>query len=738
MLSENPERYDDAAIQGIRDLLDLRDTDSLPTDKIGAVKMGTTVATNALLERKGEPTVLVTTRGFGDALRIAYQNRPNLFARKIDLPQPLQSEVIEAVERIDVNGNVLIPLDTDHLKLRLSNLFERGYKSVAIVFMHGYRHQQHECRASDIAREVGYSQVSVSHQVSGLMKLVSRGDTTVVDAYLTPILRRYIDRVASKLGSNSQSPSLMFMRSSGGLTESSLFQGKDAILSGPAGGVVGAVETCKKKGFDKIIGFDMGGTSTDVCHFAGTYERTQETQVAGVRMRAPMMMIHTVAAGGGSILTYKNERFQVGPDSAGANPGPASYRRGGPLTVTDANICVGKLVPKFFPQVFGENGDLPLDSDIVKARFAELAKSIDARKSVEEIADGFVAIAVENMAQAIKKLSVQRGYDVTEYTLACFGGAGAQTACRVADALGMSRIFVHRYASILSAYGMGLADIRANRNQAVEQTLTDELVTDLESTYQGLEGFALNEVSDQGIDASAVLMSRYADIKYAGTDTALTIPFTDAERTRDVFVAAHQAQFGFSDPEKELVVESISVEAVGETPKSTMSQQESPQSNVSTDDQTTTEIYTEGQWHTAKIYYRDALVAHQDVQGPALIMEPHSTIVVEPGWAAQKDKEGSVVLARVTPRSKEQAIGTTADPVMLEIFNNLYMSIAEQMGATLEKTASSVNIKERLDFSCAIFDESGQLVANAPHMPVHLGSMGESVQTIITKNKGNM
>jgi len=738
LLSENPERYEDAAVQGIRDLLDLRTEEPLPADKINAVKMGTTVATNALLERKGEQTLLVTTRGFGDALRIAYQNRPNLFAREVILPQPLQSDVIEAVERIDVEGRVDIALDTDHLEERLVNFFERGYRSVAIVFMHGYRYPQHELAAAEIARELGYTQISVSHQVSALMKLVSRGDTTVVDAYLTPILRRYVDRVASKLGSKENGPQLMFMRSSGGLTESSLFQGKDAILSGPAGGVVGSVETCKKKGFEKIIGFDMGGTSTDVCHFAGTYERTQETPVAGVRMRAPMMMIHTVAAGGGSILSYKNDRFQVGPESAGANPGPACYRRGGPLTVTDANVCVGKLVPEFFPRVFGESGDLPLDPNIVRERFQQLTERIGNDRSIEEVADGFLAIAIENMAQAIKKLSVQRGYDVTEYTLACFGGAGAQTACRVADALGMSRIFIHRYASILSAYGMGLADIRASRNQAVEQELTEELVADLESPYRKLQGIVFSEVSSQGIADKNIQIVCYADIKYAGTDTALTIPFTNTKEINNRFVADHQAQFGFSDPSKKLIVESISVEAIGATEKPNLSQSPSQKAEVKHQGESPTRFYTLGQWHDAQVHYRDALMPGRPVQGPALVVEPHSTIVVEPGWSAQTDDEGSVVLERVTERAKETAIGTTADPVMLEIFNNLYMSIAEQMGATLEKTASSVNIKERLDFSCAIFDAEGHLVANAPHMPVHLGSMGESVQTIIRKNENSM
>ena len=530
----------------------------------------------------------------------------------------------------------------------------------------------------------------------------------------------------------------MFMRSSGGLTESTLFQGKDAILSGPAGGVVGAVETCKKKGFEKIIGFDMGGTSTDVCHFAGSYERTQETHVAGVRMRAPMMMIHTVAAGGGSILDYRNDRFQVGPESAGANPGPASYRRGGPLTVTDANICVGKLVPDFFPRVFGDSGGLPLDPNIVRDKFQQLAEIVGNDRSVEEIADGYLAIAIENMAQAIKKLSVQRGYDVTEYTLACFGGAGAQTACRVADALSMTKIFIHRYASILSAYGMGLADIRASRNQAVEKALSDKLVADLESAFNTLQGAALNEVSSQGIAANAIRASRHADIKYEGTDTALTIPFTTSQEITEKFVAAHQAQFGFSDPTKRLVVESISVEAVGATEKSTIAPTPSQNAGTESEGQTSTRLFTAGQWHDAEVHFRDALAPGRHVQGPALLVEPHSTIVVEPGWTAQLDDEGSVILDRVTQRSNEAAIGTTADPVMLEIFNNLYMSIAEQMGATLEKTASSVNIKERLDFSCAIFDASGHLVANAPHMPVHLGSMGESVQTIIAKNEDIM
>ena len=738
VLSENPERYEDAAVQGIRELLGLGDDDPMPKNRISAVKMGTTVATNALLERKGERTALVITRGFGDALRIGYQNRPRLFDRHIVLPEQLYSHVIEAEERLSADGDVLVPLDGDKLRADLQKTYDDGYRACAIVFMHGYRYHAHEKRAAEIARDIGFTQVSVSHEASPLMKLVGRGDTTVVDAYLSPILRRYVDRVASKVGVDDSGTRLMFMTSAGGLTDASLFQGKDAILSGPAGGVVGMVQTAAMAGLHKIIGFDMGGTSTDVSHYDGEYERAFETLVAGVRMRAPMMMIHTVAAGGGSILSFDGARMRVGPDSAGANPGPACYRKGGPLTVTDANLMVGKISPDFFPRVFGPHADQPLDRGAVEAKFAEMAG--ETGKAPEEVADGFLKIAVESMANAIKKISVQRGYDVSRYALACFGGAGAQHACLVADALNMTKVFIHPFAGVLSAYGMGLADVRATRQKAAEFPLDDDTVAAIATDLDILATEAEAEVRSQGIEERNISSKREAFLKYKGTDSALAVPFGSVEEMRAAFEELYRQQFGFIDPGKPILVESLFAEAVGKA-----AEVADPVLGVAANDKGTeapatreTRFFSDGAWHEARIVRREDMKPGMIVTGPAIITEPHSTIVVEPEWRAQLTDRDHVIVERTKAASRKAAVGTEVDPVMLEIFNNLFMSIAEQMGVTLEKTSSSVNIKERLDFSCAVFDQEGNLIANAPHMPVHLGSMATSVRTVIEKNRGTI
>jgi 5-oxoprolinase (ATP-hydrolysing) len=784
LLSDNPEAYGDAAVQGIRDLLGVKPDEPIPPRLIGRVKMGTTVATNALLERKGERTLLVTTKGFRDALKIGYQARPKIFARHIIKPEMLYERVVEVDERVHADGTVASEPDLAALRRELSAARADGIEAVAIVFMHAYRYPEHEQRVAALAREIGFPQVSVSHEISPLIKLVGRGDTTVVDAYLSPILRQYVGQVARDLsakgviasiaakGDASASapaaqrgemrdrgdiPRLMFMMSSGGLTAAELFQGKDAILSGPAAGVVGMAESGREAGFTHLIGFDMGGTSTDVSHFDGEYERAFETEVAGVRMRAPMMLIHTVAAGGGSILHFDGARFRVGPDSAGANPGPKCYRRGGPLAVTDANVMVGKLIPDFFPRIFGAQQNLPLDADAVRAAFAQLAGEIGDGRSAEDVADGFIRIAVENMANAIKKISLQRGYDVTRYALNCFGGAGGQHACLVADALGMTKVLIHPFSSLLSAYGMGLADIRATRQQAVEETFGDAVLASIATVAGRLGEDARSEVIGQGVAPAAVTVHARAHIRYAGTDTALVVPaysVTPGEprssgsqppaasamtlaKMKSAFEAAHKSRFGFIDESKEMVVEAVSVEAIGGGAKFT--EPVLPTTGESLAPPTRrTRFYSRGQWHEATVYTRAQLSPGQAVDGPAIVIEPHQTIVVEDGWRASITAKNHLVLERAVALRRQSAIGTDADPVMLEVFNNLFMSIAEQMGVSLQNTAYSVNIKERLDFSCAVFDADGTLVANAPHMPVHLGSMDRAVETIIRENKGRI
>ncbi|MEH0076321.1 hydantoinase B/oxoprolinase family protein [Pannonibacter sp. Pt2] len=733
VLSENPEAYRDAAVQGIRELMGLATGDPIPSGAIATVKMGTTVATNALLERKGERTALITTKGFRDALAIGYQARPDIFAKEIIKPELLYESVHEVSERLRADGTLETPLDEAEARAALEAAWKDGIRSVAIVFMHAYAYPDHEKRVAAIAREVGFPQISVSHEVSPLMKLVGRGDTTVVDAYLSPILRRYVRQVQEELG---EGPRLMFMQSSGGLTAADLFQGKDAILSGPAGGVVGAVETSRLAGFDKVIGFDMGGTSTDVCHFDGTYERAFETEVAGVRMRAPMMMIHTVAAGGGSILHYKDGRFQVGPDSAGANPGPKCYRRGGPLAVTDANVMTGKLIPDFFPKIFGPNRDEALDADAVKAAFAELADKIGGGRKPEEVADGFLRIAVENMANAIKKISVQRGYDVTGYALTCFGGAGGQSGCMVADSLGMETVILHPFSGILSAYGMGLADIRASRQQAVIKRLEDALMPALGTLRAELAAQTEAELRTQGVTGDDCETLARAHLRYEGTDTPLPVLLASPAEMMAAFEEAHRKQFGFAYENKPVVVEALEVESSGGG--AGITEPDHPLTEGTPEPARTTRFYASGQWHDAGVYLRAGLKPGMKVPGPALVIEPHATIVVEPGWQAEINVKDHVILRRVVPLERSAAIGTHADPVMLEVFNNLFMSIAEQMGLTLQNTAYSVNIKERLDFSCAVFDRNGALVANAPHMPVHLGSMDRSVETVIKLNEGNI
>ena len=733
LLSENPEQYRDAAVEGIRRLLGLAAGAPITPAQVECVKMGTTVATNALLERKGDRTLLVTTRGFRDALRIAYQARPKLFERHIVLPELLYERVIEAAERVGAHGEVLQALDEVGLQLDLQAAFDSGIRAVAIVFMHGYRYSAHEAAAATLARAIGFTQVSASHEVSPLMKLVARGDTTVVDAYLSPILRRYVDQVAGQM----PGVRLFFMQSSGGLTEAHRFQGKDAILSGPAGGIVGMVRTALAGGHPKVIGFDMGGTSTDVSHYAGEFERAFETQVAGVRMRAPMMSIHTVAAGGGSLLQFDGARLRVGPESAGANPGPASYRRGGPLATTDANVLLGKIAPAHFPKVFGPGGDEALDRDGVVVRFEALAERVRQSSgrevTPESLAEGFLQIAIQNMANAIKRISVARGYDVTQYTLQCFGGAGGQHACGVADALGMSRIFVHPMAGVLSAYGMGLADQIAIREAALELPLDAAGRAAAAARLAQLGDAARDEVSHQGVAAEAVELRRQVHLRYDGTDTALVLPFGSLAEMRSAFEAGYRQRFAFLMPGRGLVIEAVSVEAVGQGERfDSAATGDEPPAHTPTPD-ASVRMHS-GAWLDAGLFVREGLRAGARIDGPAIVAEKNATTVVEPGWQARLMRDGPIELTRVLPRATQHAIGTDADPVMLEVFNNLFMNIAEQMGLRLQNTAHSVNIKERLDFSCALFDADGNLIANAPHMPVHLGSMSESIKTVIERN----
>ncbi len=787
LLSENPEAYRDAAVHGIRHLLGLTPGAPIPSEQISAVKMGTTVATNALLERKGERTLLLITKGFRDALRIGYQARPKIFAKHIIKPDMLYERVVEVDERVRADGTVERALELDAVRGELERAKADGISAVAVVLMHAYRYSDHEKQVVALARELGFPQISASHEVSPLIKLVGRGDTTVVDSYLSPILRRYVNQVAGDLHGDEAFPSpspgwegstaeggrggvnssraaapsrratrgdlpppgggeetrLMFMMSSGGLTAAELFRGKDAILSGPAAGVVGMAETGRSAGFSRLIGFDMGGTSTDVSHYAGEYERAFETEVAGVRMRAPMMLIHTVAAGGGSILHFDGARFRVGPDSAGANPGPKCYRRGGPLAVTDANVMVGKLIPDFFPKIFGASQNLSLDADAVRSAFAEMAKEIGDGRSAAQVADGFIKIAVENMANAIKKISVQRGYDVTRYALNCFGGAGGQHACLVADALGMTSVLIHPLSSLLSAYGMGLADIRSVRQQAIEEPFGDKARATLQSVARHLAHTVTEEVAAQGVAAKSIKLHVRAHIRYAGTDTPLVVDagngngLVSLQKMKSAFERAHKSQFGFIDRKKSLVIEAVSVEAVGGGATFKERTRKTKRTKLSAAARRT-RFFSDGKWHRASVYTRDQLVPGNKVKGPAIIIEPHQTVVIEYGWQAELTAKNHLVLRRVRKLARARAIGTSADPVMLEVFNNLFMSIAEQMGVALQNTAYSVNIKERLDFSCAVFDGDGSLVANAPHMPVHLGSMDRAVETIIRENKGKV
>ena len=747
LLSENPGRYEDAAVQGVRDLLGLKNGDAIPSEAVAELRMGTTVATNALLERRGEPTLLVTTRGFGDALRIGYQDRPDIFALDIRLPQPVYDRVLEVDERVGADGAVVVPLDEEEGRRGLDEARRAGYRAVAVALMHGYRYPEHERRVARLARSAGFSQVSVSHEISPLMKLVSRGETTVVDAYLSPILRRYVDGVATQLGGVR----LRFMQSHGGLTDAHLFRGKDSILSGPAGGIVGAVETCRRAGFERLVTFDMGGTSTDVAHYAGEYERSYESVVGGVRLCAPMLRIHTVAAGGGSVCAFEDGRYRVGPRSAGADPGPACYGKGGPLAVTDCNVVVGKLQPWFFPRVFGADGAGSIDAEAAREALAAVAASMRAAgldpPAPEQLADDFIRVACDTMARAIKRISTQRGHDITRATLCCFGGAAGQHACLVADALGMDSVLLHPLAGVLSAYGMGLADVRALRERTVEAPLEAAAgeaagggANELTAALEQLEAAAVAELESQGFTAAQIDVERRAHLKYQGTDVALAVPWGEAGAMAAAFTALHRSRYGFLMPGRPLVIDALAVEAVGPGaeagPAAAVAQPAQASQDAEPAPRERVPVYTCGAWRDTPVYERAALPRGARLAGPAIVLEPTSTTVLEPGWQAEVLAAGELLLRRSWPPAPPSADPTQRSPLLLEVFNNLFMSIAELMGATLVNTACSVNIKERLDFSCAVFDGRGDLVANAPHLPVHLGSMGASVKAVLARHHG--
>ena len=738
LLSENPEQYPDAALAGIRRLLGLTLSDTIPSADIEAIKMGTTVATNALLERKGEPTVLFITQGFKDALNIAYQARPQLFNRHIVKPELLYSHVEEVAERILADGTIEKSLDIEKTKAQLQKAYDQGYRAIAIVLMHAYRYTDHENKVAELAKDIGLKQISVSNQVSALMKIVGRGDTTVVDAYLSPVLRNYVDRIDAEIDDTR----LMFMQSNGGLTAADNFQGKDAILSGPAGGIVGMARIAAAIGSQQLIGFDMGGTSTDVSHYDGQFERLFDTAVAGVRIRAPMMNIHTVAAGGGSIVHFDGQRMRVGPHSAGAYPGPVAYRNGGPLTVTDCNVMLGKLQAEYFPAIFGPNADQPLDYELVKQKFSELADTIyeqtGVRATAEQTAQGFLQIAIANMANAVKKISIERGYDVSKYTLVSFGGAGGQHACLVADALGMQKVLIHPFAGVLSAYGMGLADITAMRETAVELPLEDESMPAAEESLNTLIDECSQELLAQGVSTEQTEIIKRAHVRYEGTDSPIIVDFADPETMREAFYAAYLQRYSFLMRDRPLIIEAVSVEAVGKSGVELDPSHHHDECLKTPEPLAEVEMFCEDKAHQSPIYNRDDLGAGMRITGPAIVFDANGTTVIEPEWQMDILSAGEQLLSRVKPKENRVAIGTDVDPVMLEIFNNLFMSIAEQMGATLANTAFSVNIKERLDFSCALFDHEGNLIANAPHMPVHLGSMGESIKTVIRKNQGRI
>jgi 5-oxoprolinase (ATP-hydrolysing) len=735
LLSENPEKYPDATLQALRDILHIKSNEAIPYDLIQSIRLGTTLATNALLEKTGCATALIITKGFGDALRIGYQNRPDLFALNVKIPEPLYSAVIEVSERYSAKGEELHAIDSKQIYRQLQKIYDQDLRSIAIVLLHSYHFPQHEKIVAEIAKKIGFTQVAVSHQISPHIKLISRGNTTVLDAYVTPLLKNYMGNLQHDLP-NTQ---VLLMQSHGGLATLATFHGKDSLLSGPAGGVIAAIKSCVNAGFDKIISFDMGGTSTDVAHFNGQLERLFEGEVAGHRIQCPMLDIHTIAAGGGSIVSLKQGRYTVGPESAGSNPGPAAYGKGGPLTITDCNVLLGRIQPEFFPHVFGHNGNQSVDTTIVEKKMHDLVMQVNRvtqdQRTAETIAIGFLQIAELNMANAIKKISIQRGYDVSQYILCCFGGAAAQHACAVSDLLGIKKIFIHDLAGVFSAYGLGLAEIRVLKEKMIHKILAPSFSHDLQSSFDELAiaaDQALN-IHDQAF--THLTYEKNIRLKYEGTDLTLTLPFTALDSLQSNFSKIHQQRYGLT-MDKPLIIDAIFLELIAAYPTFSEQKKNSLPYFQKPIAQEFKSVYFNNSWQTTPFYQLHDLQPGQQVFGPAIIIETNNTIVITPGWQAKVTNQNYLLLERVIPLQpkKIKQPEERADPMLLEIFNSLFSSIAEQMGTTLANTAYSVNIKERLDYSCAIFDTRGLLIANAHHIPVHLGSMSASVQTIIHNN----
>ena len=737
------ESGEEAPVLAVRRVLGLGLGDPFPPCE---VRLGTTRGTNALLERKGARTALVVTRGFGDVLKIANQDRPRLFDLAIRKPQPLYEYVIEAGERLSVSGEVLTPLDTDALRSDLRQLHGDGVESLAVCLLHAWVNGEHEQQVERIAREVGFQEVSLSHRVSPRIKIVPRGDTTVVDAYLTPVLREYVGRLQRSWGDTCR---LRVMTSSGGLVSPEQFTGRDSILSGPAGGVIGFSRIAERAGFPKAIGFDMGGTSTDVARYDGRYEYEYETVKAGVRVATPMLAIETVAAGGGSICGFDGVQLFVGPESAGADPGPACYGRGGPLTVTDVNLALGKLLPEEFP--------FPLDRDAVDSVLSELCDAIaqsplGRRYEPLELAEGFVELANVNMTRAIRNISVARGCDPAEYALVTFGGAGGQHACAIADALRITSIVNHPLAGVLSAYGIGVADVRRQAERPVLQQLVDETLRELEAVIREVEVELRANVLEEGVPIEQIESPQWSlHLRYQGGESTLTISLPEDGDFAAAFEAEHERVYGYRHTGRPIEVAALRVEVVGRIPEpeveatAEVSRRPSPTSSR--------EVRFADAMQTAGIFHRDELRAGDELFGPAILCEPTSTLVIDPGWTGRVGGRGEVIVTRSAVQSPESRVQSRAgvvvrdsevstlnsqlsppDPVTLEVFNNHFASIAEQMGVTLQRTAISTNVKERLDFSCAVFDREGRLVVNAPHIPVHLGAMGETVQAVLADN----
>ncbi|XP_018428770.1 PREDICTED: 5-oxoprolinase isoform X1 [Nanorana parkeri] len=772
LLSEDPANYQDAPTEGIRRILE-EETGSLfprdlplDTQQIEWIRMGTTVATNALLERKGERIALLITKGFKDLLHIGNQARPKIFDLEVRMPEVLYEEVIEVEERVVLQQSdcqlpkhpslktfigstgdsleVWEPLNLEHLKIKLQGALSRGIRSLAVVLMHSYTWSTHEHQVGELARSLGFTHVSLSSEVMPMIRMVPRGYTACADAYLTPCIQRYLDGFSRGFKNQLKDLQVLFMRSDGGLTPMQSFSGSRAILSGPAGGVVGyAITTYRPDNPQPVIGFDMGGTSTDVSRYAGEYEHVFEATTAGISIQAPQLDINTVAAGGGSMLFFRSGLFVVGPESAGAHPGPACYRKGGPLTVTDANLCLGRLLPDYFPRIFGPSEDQPLSEEDTTRKFQELTAEINqfqrgrpgggSSLSVEEVAMGFIRVANEAMCRPIRSLTQAKGHDTSRHVLSCFGGAGGQHACAIARSLGMKTVFIHKYGGVLSAFGMALADVVHEAQEPCSVLYSKDSFPLLEERIAALEQRCIEVLQQQGFHRSQIDAEPFLHLRYERTDCALMCSAKGypahpdschAGDFKNAFTARYMKEFGFTIPSRPIVVDDIRVRGTGSTgirceSRITPGGQPAHVEKV-------TKCYFEDGYKDTNVYLLEELSCDHTIPGPAIIIDKNSTILVEPDCAASITEHGDV---RITVASgKQQAIGTELDTIQLSIFSHRFMSIAEQMGRILQRTAISTNIKERLDFSCALFGPDGGLVSNAPHIPVHLGAMQETVQ----------